>query len=84
MLVHRRKHKAVDRSATSDRRLPADPRRGLAVLLDDLLQGEAAAPQLRLDDGEAGELRLAEPIALYLGGDGGGGLVYGRYCALQK
>ena len=30
--------------------------KGLAVLLDDLLEGEAAAPQLGLDHGEAGEL----------------------------
>ena len=60
------------------------PTLGLAVLLDDLLKGEAAALQLRLDDGEAGKLGLAEPVALHLGGNGGRGLVYGGHGALQK
>ena len=50
--------------------------------LDNLLQRETAAPELGLNGGEARKGRFVEPVALDLGGDRGGSLVYGGYGAL--
>ncbi len=52
--------------------------------MDDLLQGETAAPELGLDGGEARQGRFGEPIALDLGGDRRSGLVYSGYGALEQ